>query len=925
MLIGRVAEWADIEGLLGNARNSSGGVLLLRGEAGVGKTALLDRAAAEPGWRALRATGVEGEADLAYATAHQLLRPLLPCLDQLPEGQAAAVRTALGMAAGGTPDRFLVALGFLSLVSEAAREEPLLLVVDDVQWCDAASLDALLFVGRRLAAEPVALLLALRDEPASQADGLSVRAGVPGVRELRLAGLPEPDVAALMEQLAGVIPVRTVSHVLAESTHGNPLVLVELISHLSPDQIAGREPLPETLPVGRRIEGSFLTRAEQLSAPSRELLLVAAAEPVGTLDLIARAAGVDSLDRLIEEVEQAGLARYRGDRLEFSHPLARSAIYADASTVQRRRAHRSLAAELASRGDVDRSVWHLAAATLGADDSVAAALVEVADRAGERSAHAAAAAAYERAARLSTSTSVATDRLLAAAHAAWSAGQSDRAGLLLDRAGQTVSGQTARSRLMMLRARMASRSGEVDEAHRLFLAAAAAQRDEHADGAVEALAEAAEAAGYTGDMGRLAEIAEAADGLPAGTTPRERFLLTWLRVGTAAVRGGAEGFDGEEAAGLREELAVGEQLSDPHLAVWAGIGALNLGDVTGMQRCYRLALELARNQGAAGALPYALEHSAMNQAFAGEYAAARAAAEEGLRLAKETGQERSASQLLAVLAFVAGTTGDEATCLRLAEEARRIAVPRSLGLPSATATWALARLELVRGRFDQAVDRLAGLATARPGIGHPAITVWSGPDLVEAAVRARRPDESKEAADRVGELARVGGQPGAVAIAAWCRGLLGGPDAATQLATAADAFRELRLPLAEARARLSLGELLRRDRQPRAAREHLRVALEGFSALDLAVWTDRAAAELRASGESAQLPESNGLETLTPQELQIVRFVSQGASNREVAAKLFISPRTVEYHLYKVYPKLGITSRTQLITGFAAVLAQDPV
>jgi ATP/maltotriose-dependent transcriptional regulator MalT len=276
-----------------------------------------------------------------------------------------------------------------------------------------------------------------------------------------------------------------------------------------------------------------------------------------------------------------------------------------------------------------------------------------------------------------------------------------------------------------------------------------------------------------------------------------------------------------------------------------------------------------------------------------------------------------------VLAFVAGTTGDEATCLRLAEEARQIAVPRSLGLPSATATWALARLELVLGRFDQAVDRLVNLATARPGIGHQAVTVWSAPDLVEAAVRARRPDESQEAADRVSELARIAGQPGAVAIASWCRGLLGGPDAASELTRAADAFRELRLPLAEARARLSLGELQRRDRQPRAAREHLRVALEGFSALGVTVWADRAAAELRASGESAQAPESNGLESLTPQELQIVRFVSQGSSNRDVAAKLFISPRTVEYHLYKVYPKLGISSRTQLITAFSGVLASS--
>ena len=311
----------------------------------------------------------------------------------------------------------------------------------------------------------------------------------------------------------------------------------------------------------------------------------------------------------------------------------------------------------------------------------------------------------------------------------------------------------------------------------------------------------------------------------------------------------------------------------------------------------------------------------MSLLLAGNYAGTRSAAEEGLRLAQETEQERSASQLLAILAVTAGTTGDEADCVRLAQEARDIAVPRGLGLPSATATWALARLDLGLGRFDQAVDRLIGLAAAKPGVGHPIVSLWTVADLVEAATRARRTDEVRDAVDRVEAVARAGRQPGAALTVAWCRGLLGGAGAAEELASAAAGFHTFGLPFAEARTQLALGELLRRDRQPRASRDHLRAAFNGFHALGARVWVERAAAELRASGEAAQAPEASGLETLTAQELQIVRYVSQGSSNRDVAAMLFISPRTVEYHLYKAYPKLGISSRTQLISMFAGELS----
>jgi DNA-binding CsgD family transcriptional regulator len=392
--------------------------------------------------------------------------------------------------------------------------------------------------------------------------------------------------------------------------------------------------------------------------------------------------------------------------------------------------------------------------------------------------------------------------------------------------------------------------------------------------------------------------------------------MAWLAASNAGMRSQVA----DDAEQLREALALGEALHDPRLMVWSGLAAMNLGDLEAMQSCYSRALELARAAGAAGSMPYVLELASLSLALAGKYVSAKTASEEGLRLARETEQQRSAGQLLAILSFVAATKGDEAETRRLADEAREISVPLGIGLTNATVTWSLARLDLGLGRYDLAVDRLARLASAEPGAGHPIIALWSTADLLEAAARARR---TADVADHVAWAVGVTGGRGAGAatVAAWYRGLLGGPDAADQLLAAADGLGELGFPLAQARALLSLGELLRRERRPRAAREHLRAAQETFHALGATVWAERAAAELRASGDTGQPLEANGLEKLTAQELQIVRYVSQGASNRDIAAQLFISPRTVEYHLYKAYPKLGISSRTQLISQLSGALA----
>jgi DNA-binding CsgD family transcriptional regulator len=922
MLIGRAAEWAGVDGALTAAREGRGGTVLVRGEAGVGKTSLLDRAAQGPGLRVLRAAGVEAETDLAYAAAHQFAYPLLELLPELPAAQAVAVRVALGLEAGDTPDRFLVALGLLSLVSEAARAEPLLLILDDVQWWDASSMDAILFVARRIAAEPVAVLMSVREEPGSDEVIASV-SRLSGLVELRLDRLGDAHAADLVTAIAGFAPPEAVSRRLVEIAHGNPLALVELVRGLPADQLAGHDPLPENVSLGDRLERPFLERASGLSPEARRLLLVAASEPSGELGLLADAADVSDVGGLLDEIETSTLASYDGRRLSFSHPVARAALYSDAGARERRDTHQRLATVLGDRGLEDRAVWHRAEAALGTDDGLADALVEVAERAQARSGHAAAAAAYERAADLSSHSVRRVEALTAAAGAAWLAGQPARARLLVQRAEPEASTPVARGRLLALQARTASRNGEVEQAHRLFLSAADLVGPEDPREALELLAEAVEVDGYTGDLERLAEVRAQTERLVLpDPDERQRFLLAWISVNDLSWMSVDDGILRRTADDVDYLLeALGSGLGGPRSTVWAGVASLQLGFVTGMQERYTQALDQARQAGAAASLPYVLEHASARLAFDGNYVAARSAAEEGLRLAREYEQPRSAGQLLAVLAFVAATTGDVDETQQRADEAREIAGPRGIGLTNAMTAWALARLDLGLGRNDEALERLLALASAKPGQGHSVITMWSTPDLVEAAARARRTDEVLEHLAGMAERARISAQPTTEATATWCRGMLGGPNAVTDLGTAAEELLRIGFPVASARARLSLGELLRRDRQPRAAREHLRSALELFRQCGATVWAERAAAELRASGDGVPVQEVDGIASLTAQELQIARYVSMGATNKDIAAQLFLSPRTVEYHLYKAYPKLGVSSRSQLISRFAEELA----
>lgn len=906
MLTGRGDECSRLDALLDGARNSIGGALVLRGEAGVGKTALLEYAAGQD-LRLLRGGGIQAESEFAYAAAHQLLQPLLPLVEVLPAPQADAVRVALGMAPGGPPDRFLVALGFLSLLSEAGREQPLLCLLDDTQWCDAASTDALTFAARRLAADPVAFVFAVRDEPGAD------RLELPGVADLVVAGLSDHAGTELLTDVARLTVPEAVGSVLVGHTRGNPLALVEVARALTSGQLAGQEALPEPLPVGDRLEAAFLDRASRLSNAAQHLLLLTAADESGEEAIVLGAAGdqADAEKALAETAESGLLSAHKGV-IRLCHPLVRSAVYGDATPSARRAAHRALAEQLGVHGHLDRRAWHLAAAAVGPDDELADELERLASRAEQRSGHGAASGGHERAAALSSSAQDRTRRMVAAASSAWMAGQAARARDLVRRAEESADDPELRARLLHLQARAALRNGELDRAFRVLREGADLAAAVSPSQALEMLADAVDAAMYAGDGRRAQQAAERAAALVPGDGTRQRFLSAWLAATSSTLQG-------ETARGadlVRRALSLADDLEDPRLLTWAGTAAVQLGDIDTVRAYLRRAVATARNSGAVASLPYPLEKWAVTEALLGNYASARMAAEEGLRLALETEQAGSASHLHASLALVAACRGDEEECQRHAGAAREIAGARGLGLPLAIAAWAAGRLDLGLGRSETAFEHLASMQGAEPGRGNPVIALWATSDLVESAVRVDRQSEVTAAVQRLEVWAAATGQRAAVGALAQCRALLGHPEAAEQLAAAADAYREAHSQYEEARAELLLGELLRRRRLRSDARKHLRTSFAIFDRLGAHPWAERAAGELRATGEVVQQDGADGVQQLTSQELQIIRHVCQGATNRAVAAQLFISPRTVEYHLYKAYPKLGVASRTQLISQF---------
>lgn len=901
MLHGRAHELAVIAELLERASRGSSGALILRGEPGIGKSSLLSHAAEHSaGMQVLRVVGVPSEVGLAFAALHQLLWPVREDIERLPAPQAAALGEALGLgsAAIGERNRFLVSAGALTLLADIAERRPVLCLVDDAHWLDESSADVLLFVARRIEAEGIALVFAARD-----GEGNPLLAST--VPELRLAGLDVDASYELLAEGAADLFERSVVGDLVGRTGGNPLALLEAASSLGPDERAGRKPLPAATPIGPQLERTFLDRVEGLPAATQTLLQILAAEGSGALaTVLAVAAGFDVGIDALGSAEAAGLLRVHDGQVTYCHPLMRAAVYG-AMTFERRRAIHQTLAESLGAAAADRQAWHLAAAASGPDEVAAAALESSADRARARSGHAAAAAALERAAALSTDERAGARRLVLAAESAWSAGQTTQAQALVDRAQATSYGRREGVLIANLQGLLHLRTGTPAEAIDILVHGAEMAADDDPMLALEMLMAAVDAANNAGEPLRIVDIGRRAEALRAPDSDRARFALRFLG-GTSALMEGdtARGMDLLEAAD-----ALAEALDEPALLRRAALAGLYRGRGDNKRLAAR-ALARSRTLAAVGDLPSILVFTSLEAAAAGFLSQAIVHASEGLHLARETGQETAACCLLAALATVAGLRGREQECRAYAQEAFDHAVPRRLGLATGFATEALALLDLGLGRPEQALERYLSIVSAAPGAGHPFVAYTTTSFLVESAVRAGQRGVAEAAVSRFATGAERAGA-GHRAMLAYCRGLLGDDDPSAHFEEALALF-DAPLPFWRARVELGFGEHLRRTRQRTRARSHLRSALGSFDALGIAPWAERARSELRASGETARLRTPDTRTQLTPRELQIAGFASQGVSNPDIAAQLFLSRRTVEYHLRKVYQKLDITSRAQL-------------
>jgi DNA-binding CsgD family transcriptional regulator/tetratricopeptide (TPR) repeat protein len=900
LLRGRLDECAVLDVLLDGARNGQSGVLVLRGEAGVGKTALVEHAIeSAAGLTVLQAAGSEAEMELAFAALHQLCAPLLDRLDGLPGPQRDALATTFGLAAGAVPDRFFVGLAVLGLLSGAAEERPLLCVIDDAQWLDRASAQALAFAARRMLAEPVAMLLAAR-EPS---DLLAV------LPELVVGELGDADARAM---LASVIPGRLderIADQLLAETRGNPLALLELPRGLGAAQLAGGFGLPGALSVQGRIEESFLARLKALPGDAQRLLQVAAAEPTGDPGLLWRAVERLAINgSALESARSTGLIEIDGS-VRFRHPLVRSAAYRAAPPGERRRVHRALADATDAQTDPDRRAWHLAEAAAGPDEDVAAELERAAGRAQARGGLAAAAAFLERAVTLTRAPSRRAQRALAAAQTTFEAGALDDALALLGTAEAGAVDDAEGARVHLLRAQIAFASKRGSDAPQLLLRAGRELEAVDPKLARATYLEALSAAMFAGRLasgGGAVEISEAA---LAGPQPRAAPLPSDLLLEGLAVR-----FTAGYAAGapiLREALrAFGrDTVLPPEEARWLWFAswiALYLFDDEAWMVLSTRHLELVREAAALTALPFVLTDRSCVYAFHGELGEA-ASCEEELRAATEaTGIAPVPYGALAIAAL----RGREAEFSQLIQIPVKEAQTRGEGLTLTISELLTGTLYNGLGRYDAALA----------GVGQPeryheeSAASWGLIELIEAAVRSGQPQLAGHPLVLFAQTTRAAGTDWALGLEVRCRALLShnASEADGLYREAIERLRRTRVRVELARAHLLYGEWLRRERRRVDAREQLRTAFEMFNAMGIEGFAARATRELLATGERVRTRTLETGDELTAQEAQVARLARDGLSNAEIGARLFISQHTVAYHLRKVFSKLDITSRNQL-------------
>jgi DNA-binding CsgD family transcriptional regulator/tetratricopeptide (TPR) repeat protein len=902
-LTDRQRERGALDQLIDAVRTGESRALILRGEPGVGKTVLLDYfidRASRSGCRVARAAGVQSEMELAFAGLHQLCAPMLGLARRLPMPQQEALLIAFGFSAGPPPDRFLVGLAVCSLLSEVAAEQPLICVIDDEQWLDHASALALGFVARRLAADSAALVFAAR-VPGEELTGLD---------ELVVEGLPEEHARALLDSaLAGPLDARVRDLIVAE-TRGNPLALLELPRGLTTAELAGGFALPAAIPLSSRIEESFRRQLQELPVPTRRLLQLAAADPSGDPSLVRRAAGRLGIpDRSDAPAAAAGLVEF-GQRVQFRHPLVRSAAYRSASIQDRHDFHGALAEVTDPQVDPDRRAWHRAQATAGPDEEVAIELERSADRAQARGGLAATAAFLGRSVALTVDPSRRVERTLAAAQASLQAGSFDTVLELLAMAEGGPLTELQSARVDLLRGQVVFACGLGSDAPPLLLKAARRLEPLDPGLARETYLSAWMAALFAGRLagaGDLLEVSRAAEALSP--------LQPAQGAGALVLQGLAQLVtDGPAAAAptLRQVVTVftGADIAAEEFLRW-GVLAQGAASALWDDDAWRTILErqvsLARKAGALDQLPIVLGALGTAVTWGGDLAEGASLNAEADAICEATGS-RAAPFTALILASVRGRRAEAEP---LIETTIAEAAAGGQGIAVTYAHWVAAILYNGLGRYQDALVAARQASADTPGLY---VSMWALPELIEAAVRSGRPQDAADAGARLDTITSAGGSDFGVGVQARSRALLSqGEAAASCYREAISRLGRTRNRLELARAHLLYGEWLRRENRRSDARGQLRTAHEMLTAIGAGAFAERARHELLATGETVRSRTAETPTTLTPQEAYIARLAGEGRTNPEIGAQLFLSARTVEWHLRKIYAKLGISSRRELI------------
>jgi len=900
-LFGRTGELKVLRRLLAEMGGGRSAVLVVRGEPGIGKTALLRQLTAEAsGYRLVRGVGIESEMELPYAGLHQLCAPMLDGLDCVPAPQHDALRTAFGLAAGPAPDRFLVAMAALNLMEVAAEQQPLLCVVDDAQWLDLASAQVVGFVGRRLLAEPIGLVFAART-PAPAPDPLA------GLPELRLGGLDDEPARALLATVTSAPLDESVRARIVEETHGNPLALLELCHGLGPAQLAGGFALPDRGGLPRRIEEQYAERLGELPDDARWLVLLAAADPVGDSALILRAAAVLGLDMGAASLAAAaGLLEF-GANVRFRHPLIRSAAYRTADAGRRQAAHAALSVVTDPETDPDRRAWHRAHAAAEPDEAVAAELISSADRALRRGGVGAAAAFWERAVALTPDPGERAARALAAAGAKYAAGDFEAAQILLTTAEIGPLDELAAARVQRMRAQIAFALRRGSDAPPLLLRAARQLQNLDAGLARQAYLEALVAAIYAGRLASgqdAAQVARAAMSAyqPAGPepAPHSELLLRGLAMRLT---------DGYVAAAPTLREALRRYQAQPRQLDWLSVSynmvAMDLWDDEAWFQLASGQVRLARASGTLSWLPFALDYLAEISIQAGELSQAAELLTERERV--DPGIREDTLPYISLL--LAAWRGDPTAAAELADAMILDARDRGEGAALTYADYATAVLHNGLGNYEIA----AGAAHRASAAGEMVISPWSLYELAEAAARTGQRDRAAAAAGQLAGIAAASASAWARGAAARSRALLSEGHAAERCyVEAIELLSGTRMAAHLARARLSYGEWLRREGRRVDARDQLRLAFEAFDSMGAGGFADRARRELRVTGEKVRKRTGETRTDLTTQEEQVAQLAREGRTNSEIGVQLFIGARTVEWHLRKVFTKLDISSRREL-------------